>query len=233
MLNTHSQPDYVGAMPKLAVWLLNRLANPAYRDELIGDMEEEYLDRRRESNNAANWLAKQVFFAIWDGQKAMVRTTGFIKIISVVFCLLALPTIMLFVGWLSNMEEPSEKLWHLLLTGEVHQLFFNIEYWQHAWRESGIRHLQLSMFINIPAIFWAGVFFVSSLLFFKNTTPSAMGFGLFMLAFIVLPYCFGYAVINVLEPAPKKVGPILAFMTLTPFWTLIVYIGLLFKQYKK
>ena len=233
MHNLNTQAEPMGTLPKIAVWLLSRLSNPAYREELIGDMEEEYQDRSQAGLQTSAWLLRQTASAIWDGQKAMVKTTQFLKALSIVFCLMLLPTIIVFVGWLSNVSEPSEYLWQLLLDGEVHTIVFNSEFWQLAWHESGIKHLEFNMFINIPAILWAMVFAASTYLYLKNSQPSAWVFSLFALAFLSVPYLFGYGIISALTPEPKKVGPILAFMMLAPFWTLPVYVGFLFKQYSK
>lgn len=233
MLNINSSEEHRTAMPKIATWLLSRLANPAYRDELIGDMEEEYTERQQINQDTTNWLLRQTALAIWDGQNAMVKSTGFVKALSIVLCVLTLPTIALFVGWLSNIQQPTEQLWQLLLAGEVHSILFNIEYWRVAWNESGISHLELGMFINIPSILWAMVFAGSTYLLLKKSNPSVWLFSAFALAYMFVPYLFGYTVISSLEPVAQKVGPILAFMILAPFFTLPLYVCFLFKRFTK
>ena len=233
MFNTNSPDKPSTPMPQLATWLLNRLANPAYRDELIGDMEEEYTERQQTNQDTSNWLLRQTALAIWDGQKAMVKSTSFLKALSIILCVLTLPTIVLFVGWLSNMEEPTERLWQLLLAGEVHSILVHSDYWKHAWNESGIGHIELTMFINIPSILWAMVFAGSAFVLLKNFTPSVWLFSAVTLVFILLPYLFGYLVISSFEPAAQKVGPILAFMLLAQFFTLPIYVCFLFKRFPK
>ena len=233
MLNINSSEEHRTAMLKLATWLLSRLANPAYRNELIGDMEEEYTERQQTNQVTTNWLLRQTASAIWDGQNAMVKSTGFVKALSIVLCVMTLPTIVLFVGWLSNMQMPSEQLWQLLMAGEVHFILFNTEYWRIAWNESGISHLEFEMFIHIPSILWAMVFAGSTYWFLKKSNPSVWLFSAFALAYMLLPYLFGYAVINSLEPVDQKVGPILAFMMLAPFFTLPLYVCFLFKRFSK
>jgi hypothetical protein len=141
MLNINSSEEHPTAMPKLVTWLLSRLANPAYRNELIGDMEEEYTERQQTNLDTTNWLLRQTALAIWDGQNAMMKSTGIVKALSIVLCVLTLPTIALFVGWLSNLHEPSEQLLQLLSAGEVHFILFNTEYWRLAWNENSISHL--------------------------------------------------------------------------------------------
>ncbi|WP_289029118.1 hypothetical protein [uncultured Paraglaciecola sp.] len=233
MLNTYSSQKQHTTMLKLATWLLSRLANPAYRDELIGDIEEEYTERQQTNRDANSWLLRQTTLAIWDGQKAMIRTTGFVKTLSILLCVLALPTIALFVGWLSNMHMPSEHLWQLLMAGEVHYILFNSEYWGIAWNESGVSRLEVDMFIHIPSVLWAMVFAVSAYLFLKKSKPSVWMFSAFTLLYLLLPYLFGYGVISSFEPPPQKVGPILAFMMLAPFFTLPMSVGFLFKGFAK
>jgi hypothetical protein len=233
MLNTNSSEEHPTAMPKLATWLLSRLANPAYRNELIGDMEEEYTGRQQTNQDTTYWLLRQTASAIWDGQNAMVKSTGFVKALSIVLCVMTLPTIVLFVGWLSNMREPSEHLWQLLMAGEVHFILFNTEYWRIVWNESGISHLEFEMFIHIPSILWAIVFAASTHFFLKRSKPSVWLFSTFALAYMLLPYLFGYTVISSLEPVAQKVGPILAFMILAPFFTLPLYVYFLFKRFSK
>jgi hypothetical protein len=233
MLNIHSSGKHRTAMPKLATWLLSRLATPAYRDELIGDLEEEYTERQQTNQDTTYWLLRQTTLAILDGQKTMVRTAGFVKALSIILCVLALPTIALFVGWLSNMHMPSEHLWQLLMAGEVHFILLNTEYWGIAWNESGISHLDFMMFVHIPSILWAMVFAASAYLFLKKSNPSIWVFTIFAMAYILLPYLFGYAVISSLELAAQKVGPILAFMMLAPFFTLPLFVYFLFKRFSK
>jgi hypothetical protein len=46
-------------MFNLIIWLLSKLTNPAYRNELIGDLEEEYNQRLQENNHARAWVLKQ------------------------------------------------------------------------------------------------------------------------------------------------------------------------------
>jgi hypothetical protein len=233
MLNINSSEEQHASMPKLATWLLSRLANPAYRLELIGDMEEEYAGRQQTNQVTTNWLLRQTASAIWEGQNAMVKSTGFVKALSIVLCVMTLPTIVLFVGWLSNMDEPSEHLWQLLMAGEVHFILFNSEYWRIVWNESGISHLEFEMFIHIPSILWAIVFAGSTQLFLKKSNPSVWLFSAFALAYMLLPYLFGLTVISSLEPVAQKVGPILAFMMLAPFFTLPLFVCFLFKRFSK
>lgn len=220
-------------MPKFVSWLLSLLANPAYRSELIGDMEEEYTERRHTHQETKRWLLRQLVWAIWDGQKAMVRSTNFVKAVSVVLLLVIMPTIVLFVGWLSNMEQPTESLWQLLIAGNIHSLLLSSEYWILAWNESGVTHLTLGMFINIPSILWSAVFAGATYYLLKQSNVSVWVFSLFTLIFMLLPYLFGHTVIAMLEPAVHKVGPILAFMILAPFFTLPTFVYFLFKRYPK
>jgi len=163
----------------------------------------------------------------------MITSTGFVKALSIVLCVLTLPTIALFVGWLSNLHDPSEQLLQLLSAGEVHFILFNTEYWRLAWNENSISHLELGMFIHTPSILWAMVFAGSTYWFLKKSNPSVWLFSAFALAYMLLPYLFGYAVINSLEPVDQKVGPILAFMMLAPFFTLPLYVCFLFKRFSK
>lgn len=231
MLNAKSTQNPHQSVPPLVIWLLTRLANPAYRQELIGDIEEEYIQRKQANQETRDWLTKQFIFAIWDGQKAMLKTTGFVRTLSIICCLLVLPTIALFVGWLSNMREVSENLWQLLLSADIHRILLHSEYWHTAWNESGIRHLDIGMFIHIPSIIWALVFAFSAHRLINKTIPTAWLFAGFSLVFFLVPYLFGYALINSFDLYPRLIGPILAFMMLAPFFTLPVFVGLLFRRF--
>jgi len=233
MLNINSSKEHRSAMPRLAMWLLSRLANPAYRNELIGDMEEEYTERQQTNQDTTTWLLRQTASAIWDGQNAMVKSTVFVKVLSIILCVLSLLTIALFNGWLSNVDESSEQLLQLLSAGEVHFILFNTEYWRLVWNENSISHLELGMFIHTPSILWAMVFAGSTYWFLKKSNPSVWLFSAFALAYMLLPYLFGYTVISSLEPVDQKVGPILVFMMLAPFFTLPLYVYFLFKRFLK
>lgn len=218
-------------LPRIVNALLSRLANPHYRDELIGDLEEEYGYRQSANSEISFWLFRQTILAIGDGQMALLKTTKFVKALSVMTCILVLPSIALFVGWLSNMSMPSEKLWELLLAGDMHVLLLTGEYWSVAWREGGVSHLTPSMFMNIPSILWAALFVVSSQVLFKTKTISVHLFSSVSLGYMLMPYLLGYMFISVFEPAAHKVGPILAFMMLAPFFTLPTFVTVLFRRY--
>ncbi|RTE85496.1 MULTISPECIES: hypothetical protein [Gammaproteobacteria] len=233
MHSKNAQQENHTALPKLVGWLLSRLANPAYKNELIGDLEEEYIERQSAHQETTKWLCSQAMFAIWDGQKAMARTTKFVKVISIILCILALPTIVFFVGWLANMQDPSEQLWQLLVDGKIHAILFNSEYWQSAWNEHGLGQIGLATFINVPGIFWALLFAGASYLFLSKTNSNSWQYGIFALAFIVVPYLLGYAAISALEPEPQKIGPTIAFMVLAPFFTIPVYLVILFGRFRK
>ena len=233
MHDLHSQTNYSERLPKPVIWLLSRLTNPAYRDELLGDLAEEHHERLTAGEHTTRWLIRESFSAIWDGQKALLKTTGFIKLVSLTFALLLIPIIALFVGWLSNMHETSEYIWQSLLAGKIHILLFEPEYWREAWFESSVSKLTWGMFINVPSLLWAMAFAMVSFRFLRQAAPSARAFSLLSLAFLLLPYLFGYTVISVLEPAARKIGPIMAFMVLAPFWVIPVYIGYLFKYYPR
>lgn len=233
MHNINSSKEHQATMPKAVTWILSKLANPQYRDELIGDLEEEYTQRQHTHQRNIDWLLRQTLLAVWDGQNAMVKTPGFVKALSITLCVLALPTIILFVGWLSNMHEPSERLWQLLLAGEIHSILLSAEYWATAWNKSSISHLNVNIFIHIPSILWAMVFASSTYLLFKRITLSVWVFSVFALTYMLLPYLFGYTVISSLTPTARKVGPILAFMMLAPFFTLPMYVWFLFRMFSK
>lgn len=233
MFKNKSPQNHSASMPQFFSRLLSILANPAYRDELIGDIEEEYKERQRTNKNAGEWLLRQTALAIWDGQKAMVKSTNFLKVLSIILCILAMPSIALFVGWLSNMEQPSEQLWQFLLAGELDNILLHSNYWKEAWNESGIAHLKLSMFVNIPSLLWAVVFASAAYMLLRKFTPSAWIFSALSLAYLLLPYLFGYMVINLSDPAAHRVGPILAFMILAPFFTLPMYVYFLFRRFPK
>lgn len=216
---------------KIMVWLLSNLANRAYRDELIGDLQEEYNARKEAKANTVAWLLHQTIVAICDGQKAFIKSATCAKLIGFALCLIGLPMIALFVVWLSNMGEVSDTLWQLVLAGEIHQIVANTEYWTQAWYKTS-HYLHVSMFFNIPSILWAVLFLCVAIRLLKNANTTIWVFSIAALLYILLPYGFGYMLINTFSPAAKKVGPILAFMMLAPFYTLPLYVMFLFTRFK-
>jgi Na+/phosphate symporter len=53
-------------------------------------------------------------------------STGCLKTLGILSCLIAMPVIALFVGWLSTMQAPSEQLWQSLLAFMVLAPFFTL-----------------------------------------------------------------------------------------------------------
>ena len=177
-------------------------------------------------------MLKQILVAVVDGQAAMVKSPSFVKAFSVVLCLLLLPTIALFVTWLSMMSQPEADLWSLLLAGDVHNILIKPQYWISAWNETNaIQNIDIHMFMHIPALCWACVFTVAMYRLLQFKTPSAQTFVQIAFGFILFPYGFGYFTISILQPAAVIVGPVLAFMMIAPFFMLPVFSGFLFKRF--
>lgn len=214
-------PETATSSSKLAIWLMTKLANSTYRTELVGDLQEEYSARQSEGVKAADrWLWRQALLAIADGQRARTTHPDFIRFICIVLSLTGMFTLFGFVVWLSNMDGTTDALWQQLLAGNVIQIAVSGDFWREALPQFSAAQIDVFMFIHYPAIaalaVWSTFMYIT-LRRFSLSTAQTWLIGMIAMS---IPYLWGSVYIDMVQPEARQVGPILAFMILTPFYIL-------------
>lgn len=209
------------ALPKLAELLIRKLGVPNYRDELIGDMQEEYGElMMKDPKTASRWMWRQTLLASWEGQKSLWQTPLFVNVITGVFTAMLLIVIVGFVVWLSNMDSTTPLLWEQTLNGQIHYIVFSPDFWQQATFAVSNTPVDIFMFMNVPSVGWAMAWAVAMFLLSKRYTMSPRMFSVVGMALSAVPYIVGYTVINTQNLDPKQIGPILAYMLIAPLYIL-------------
>jgi len=192
--------------------LLARLYGQGLGEALVGDMQEEYSQRKKEhAGRASAWLASQYSRTLMSGvMRACASPTGLFRIMCLL-TLIGLPLLLGSVAWLSNMDETTPQLWQMVLAGEMHKTLFVAEYWQ-AQGESFARIDDLYMFINVNSLLWCALIMGAIVYLDKKKGCSLTSISLFSLAAMLVPYIAGLVFIDMAQLPPKKVGPVIAFM---------------------
>ena len=217
--NTTEQQNPVSI--KLASALLKKVLPKYSQDALVGDLKEEFFQRKTQSTAGANvWLSRQVLVSLFYAAKRALQSTGLLKIVFLMSCLILGPTLIAMVAWLSNMDETSEAVWQQLLSANMHNIVTYGHFWQQVPEALvGIDHI--SMFIHNGSVAWSALslMVIGALMFFRRIHAHQVALlgGLAML----LPYVACWAYINTMMLPPTKIGPIIAFMLFNIMYMLL------------
>ena len=225
--NAHNYPFI-----RLGNGLLKLVLRKRTAENLIGDLEEAFNDRAEtDLKTAKRWYAKQLVLTFISSISDRVKSDRMLNLSMLGMAVVILPVIFCLVAWLSNMDETTPAIWQLLLDGQLHQIVFFAEFW--SVQPQALPSVDVPMFIAYKSILWAAL---SLMLIFKiSSRPGSsvrLVAGLGMAA-MLLPYLAGLALIQIAQPIPTQVGPILAFMLLNVFYLLLPISFLVNKKYKQ
>ncbi|MFT5674187.1 MAG: hypothetical protein ACI808_000094 [Paraglaciecola sp.] len=217
---------------RLGNGLLKLVLSKRTAENLIGDLEEAFNDRAKTDLKVAKrWYAKQLVLTFISSISDRVKSDSSLNLGMLGMALIILPVIFCMVAWLSNMDETSPAVWQLLLDGQLHQIVFFAEFW--SVQPQALPSVDVPMFIGYNSILWAALCLVLIVKIESRPASSVhLVAGLGMTA-MLLPYLAGLAFIQIAEPIPTQVGPILAFMLLNVFYLLLPISFLVNKKHKQ
>lgn len=198
--------------PSLAAALVAFSSPKEIRDSLLGDLQEEHEVRAmKNSSDADRWYWSQALKNIVHFTSKVFSSTQFLKFFVLLFTLAVFPTLIILISWLSNMEEASSEVWETLLQGKVHALLFSSEVLFYG-TEKLVEEIELDMYVNIPGLLWT--LFTFLVLFLMNRKSHLSPHKLAGLGYTLTfcPYILGLIFIDMANPVPTQIGPILAFM---------------------
>lgn len=208
--------------PRLAIKLLNVLVPSDLRDILVGDLNEEFWQRASiQPRDAALWFWRQALMTSAHYVSNYLVSENLLRKLVLLVTALLLPTLLVGIFWLSNVDEYSEYFWSNLLEGKMHVIAITPEF----WREGSfmiLHHASLQdieMYLHGPSAIWAMTAF--AVLYIRNrystfSAHQAAGWGTTLM---LLPYLSGLFFTQLSQLAPNQVGPVIATMTIS-----IVYI---------
>lgn len=229
-MNSGQQESYQ-VIPEVYYWLLARMLPKEQRDWALGDLQEEYSQRSlRDPLAAKQWIQSQTSKAVGIWLLAVLKSNGLIQSLMCAFAALCMPVIYLMVIWLSNMDETSPIIWEQLLAGEMHKIVLQPQFWS----ESLAIQFTLQdwhMFVHHQALLWAVL--CLALLSLRQHQLSTHQLALVGSVMMVVPYVLGIVLIEMFDPAARKIGPLLAFMLFCVFYLAIPLAVMIFRHQRQ
>lgn len=212
--------------------LLSLVLKKRIAENLLGDLEETFNDKSKTDLKAAKWwYTKQFLLTFVSSISGRLKSDRTVNLMMLGLAVVIVPIIFCMVAWLSNMDETTPVVWQLLLEGKMHQIVFFAEFWSVQF--DALPSVEISMFIGYKSIFWA-VFCLALINRIASNPASTVRIIAFMgMIAMILPYLLGMAFIQIYQPIPTQVGPILAFMLLNVFYLLLPVSFLVNKKYRQ
>jgi len=200
--------------PRIASMLLQGILPHNVRDDICGDLEEEfnrYILTEKGVVRAKIWFWGQCLKTCTRYLMTTPRLLSFLAIFMTVLMLAALSMSILFMS--SGIDDEyiiSQSFW---LNGRVHQLFFEPAFWSLASEIFG-GDFTLASFIDVRSV----LFSMTALCVLRRLDnkfdyhiTNYIGLGL---CIMLAPYVYGYVIFQVNDLALKQAGPLIAFMLL-------------------
>ncbi|NMH61306.1 hypothetical protein [Alteromonas ponticola] len=214
--------------PRLALWLLDVTLPDTVKDDITGDLTEEYCGSTDTGLTKNKWFWHQTIATCWrfTMTKQKLTSIGLATLSILLFGLIAYSILFLSVA-----DDPVSFQKAYWTDGNFHQFFFDEPLWQFIGANN-LSQLTIDMFIHLPSLVWT----VAALgLFVLVKKQFALSFSKQLLAaviLILLPYVGGVAYFSLNEVALNQAGPILALMLISALYLLLPFTHLLVKELK-
>jgi hypothetical protein len=207
----------------VSLWLLQHLLPNKIKDDISGDLEEEYTkyilpEQGMLKSNV--WLFKQTFLTC--SRYVFTYSRGLV-FLAATLCLAIFLTFAFAIIWLSNMYDPttlSELFWQNWLAGHSHQVFFEPAFWQYL-PEAYKYVFDINLWFDSIACLYTilALYFLAKI--DKSKQLSVIKYIFLAIIFMVLPYLWGTYQFMFNDIALKKSGPIVATMWLTILYMIL------------
>lgn len=207
--------------PKLSCAVLEITLPAHIKDQVLGDLQEEYGKRLPDNAAAARrWYRYQALRTVVQYFSQFLGSDKLLKVAVILASFILVPVIFVMVAWLSNVDDTTERVLQYLLAGDMHKVAITREFWAYAV-QSVSQQKDLFMYVNMPSVMWASVslFWIG----YKNKKQlmTAHQLALWGSALMLLPYLLGTFYLSAFAMPPRVVGPIIAFMLLSLFYLLV------------
>ena len=187
----------------------------------MGDLNEEFSERALQDRQAAtSWYWKQTTKTATHYLGHYCASEDLLSKLCILVAIGLFSTLVLMVSWLSNMDEAPETIWQNLLQGKIHTFLLDTEVLSNG-SDQLIACFDFEMYVNPPSMLWAllsfGVMWLRNRLG-KFSAHQAAAWGCTLM---LLPYLFGLIYIDLMNPLPHKIGPTVAFMSISVIYTIL------------
>ena len=208
----------VSKPPTVARLITSLLAPKYYRDEILGDLDEEYQHRLKSGLRIANsWYWKQtiqsgyIFAADRIFKIAPAFSTLFINLILAIAAIFFVSCL----SWMSDVEAFSNGYFESLANGSAHLTFFEPYFWQNLDILAGYTIANVDMLFESRAAIYSVTCAVWLYFFQKKDHVSVSKFIIYGYTLTFLPYLIGLVVMQYNDIPAIYTGPMLATMTIT------------------
>ncbi|MCW8108329.1 hypothetical protein OPS25_07460 [Alteromonas ponticola] len=214
--------------PTLPMWLLNLLLPDSVKDDITGDLTEEYSRSTDTLLNKNKWFWSQTISTCWrfTMTKQNLASLG-LAIISI----LTLGIIMHAILFLSVADDPASFHNAYWTDGNFHQFFFDAPLWQFI-SENNLSRLSFDMFIHLPSMAWLAIALCGFIVLKKQLHLSFTYQLILAASLLMLPYIGGVTYFRLTDVALNQAGPILALMLISAFYLILPFTHLLLKELK-
>jgi hypothetical protein len=207
-MSTNKQP------PKLAIWMLNTLLPDSVKDDISGDLTEEFNYSKHTTLKTYCQFWQQTLTTCWRySMTKQLFTSLVLTFVSLITTYLLVKAVI----FLSVADNPLflKDYW---LNGNVYLLFTEEFFWSNSFGENAYQ-FEWNMFMHMPSIIWA--LSVGALIYSINRSVRLNLSSYIVLALIACfaPYVYGMLTLRFTDMSPKETGPIIAFM-----WISIIYL---------
>lgn len=207
--------------PKLAQWLLNKILPNAIKDEISGDLEEEfnhYVVAEKGETAAYFWFWQQTFSTCG---RYIMNTQRTKSLAIVLFSLGIFSLILMAVAYLSFVDTPNAYAGEYWYNGQIHKLFFDPLFWQLAPNAALERNIDVGYLIDINSFVWAIFSLATLYILDKKYHLSISKFSALAITLTLTPYFWGVSQFVLYEISLRQTGPLIATMWLTIFYMIL------------
>ncbi|MBQ4862481.1 hypothetical protein J8L98_12355 [Pseudoalteromonas sp. MMG013] len=202
---------------KIAKWLLDVILPSKVKDDILGDLEEEYSHYMATDVGKANcWLWHQVLLTC--SRYLFISTRLLIALaVCVTLCVLALfYTALAFLSYADTPLVYGKSYW---LSGSANMLFFEAAFWHFA-AEAIDGRFGIDFLIDFRAVLYTVLMFTLLQVIDKKYPLSVAQFIAVSIAFILLPHICLFFYFQMYNLVLHQTGPYIALMWLSTMYLL-------------
>jgi hypothetical protein len=207
----------------VSLWLLQNLLPNKIKDDISGDLEEEYTKYILPELGVFKsniWLLNQTFLTC--SRYVFTYNRGF-AFLAAILCLSIFLILAFAIIWLSNQYDPttlSDMFWQNWLSGHSHQVFFEPAFWQYL-PEASKYIFDINLWFDWIACLYTILALYILARIDKSKQLSVMKYIFLALIFMALPYLWGTYQFMFNDIVIKESGPIVAIMWLTILYMIL------------
>jgi len=198
--------------PKLANQMMSLLVPKWLRDNVIGDLEEEFYEIANNDVRQANkwyWQQSLETCLVYLRKKlGSFEVLGRLNFYLPLAMFLVVASLVVFLSIFEDPEFISKTFWDELLEGKIHVALFSENFWHNFW--SILKMAEWQMFIHIESLVIA-TFNIGVLLYLdKKENATALKLAVWGYALAFIPYVMSIAHIASISLLAQQIGPMIA-----------------------